>query len=291
MSTPSNLLPPLPYDTSCAVEALPGKSIYLTIGDEINRLLADIDLGRLDPSGMRSTSTLEVLALVTIFQFIESLPDHQAVEATRTRSDWKYALHLARTYPGFDHRLLCEFRRSLLRDRAAQQVFQQVLERLAENDLWHGADRQSITAAEVLAAVCRVSRLEQLLEAMLMVLEAMAAVEPELLWTIARPHWYERYSQIQTARHLPKSKEEQIALAQAIGADAEYVLAAIARASDDLMALPETRSLQQVLFQQFGPAEPLIQWHTPVCTSCFSLESQPAVQWAGALFVIRGTSP
>ncbi len=98
---------------------------------------------------------------MTIFQFAENLPDRRAAEAIRTRPDWKYALHLARTYPGLDHRLLCEFRRRLWREPAAQQVFQQVLDRLAETDLLSGADRQPITASEVLAAVCRVSRLEQ----------------------------------------------------------------------------------------------------------------------------------
>ncbi len=290
MPTP-NLFPLLPDDTSSAVEVPPGENTYPTSGDEIEQLLADIELARLDPSGMRSASTLEVLALVTIFQFAKNLPDRRAAEATRTRPDWKDALQLARTYPGLDHHLLCEFRRPLLRDVAAQQVFQQVLERLVETNLWNGTHRQSITAGEVLAAVCRVSRLEQLIEAMHMVLEAVAAVRPESLWAITLPHWYERYSQLQTTSDLPRSEEEQISLAQAIGADAMYLLEALARAGDDLMSLPETRALQQVLFQQFDPSEHQIQWHTPVCTSCFSLEDQPAIQRAGAVFVIRGTSP
>ena len=265
---PTRLFPPVPSETNRVTEAMPDESVYSAVGDEIDQLLAGIELARLDPSGTRPASSLEALSLVTIFQFAENLPDRRAAEATRTRTDWKYALRLARTYPTLDHRSLCEFRLLLWREPAAQQVFQQVLDRMAETDLWSGADRQAPTAREVLEAVCRVSRLEQLIEAMRMMLEAMAAFEPEALRTITLPHWYERYSQIQAARDLPKSKEEQTALAQAVGADIRYLLEAIARSGADLVSLPEARVLQQIWLLQFDPAEHPIQWHTPMCASC-----------------------
>lgn len=35
------------------------------------------------------------LALVTLMQFVEGLPDRQAAEAVRSRIDWKYALLLS----------------------------------------------------------------------------------------------------------------------------------------------------------------------------------------------------
>ncbi len=265
---PTRLFPPVPSDTSHGMETMPGESVYLAVGDEIEQLLTGIELARLDPSGMRPASSLEVLSLVTIFQFAENLPDRRAAEATRTRPDWKYALHLARTYPGLDHRSLCEFRRLLWHEPTARQAFQQVLDRLAETDLLSGTDRQAITASEVLEAVCRVSRLEQLIEAMRMMLEAMAAFEPEALRTMALPHWYDRYSQIQAARDLPKSKEEQTALAQAVGADILYLLEATARAGTDLVSLPEARALQQMWLLQFDQAAHQIQWQTPACASC-----------------------
>lgn len=268
MPTPVSLFPPLLNDSVRAAEAVSGKRIYLTIGDQIERLLADVELARLDPAGVQSTTTLAVLALVTVFQFAEGLSDRQAAEATRTRPDWKYALPLTRTYLGLDHRLLCEFRQMLLCDLAAQEVFQHVLDRLAGTDLLSGADRRSIAVGEVLTAVCRVSWLEQLIETMHMVLEAVAAIEPESLRTITLPHWYERYSQMPVARDLPKSKEDQISWARAIGADAAYLLEAIARTGDKLISLPETRSLQQVWACQFESAEAPPHWHTPVCAAC-----------------------
>ncbi len=264
----AHLFPPVSGNTKRVMETMPSDRIYLAAGDEMEQLLAGIELARLDPSGMGSASSLEVLALVTIFQFAENLPDRQAAEAIRTRPDWKQALRLARTYPGLDHCRLCEFRQMLWREPAAQQVFQQVLDRVAETDVLSGADRQSLTTGEVLAAVCRVSRLEQLIEAMRMMLEAIAAFEPELLRTITLPHWYGRYSQMQATRNLPKSKDEQTLLAQAIGTDATYLLEAIAGAGAGLISMPETRVLQQVWLRQFDQSEHSLQWRTPVCASC-----------------------
>jgi hypothetical protein len=43
------------------------------------------------------------LALVTVFQFLEHLTERQAADAVRSRLDWKYALSLELTDPGFDH--------------------------------------------------------------------------------------------------------------------------------------------------------------------------------------------
>jgi hypothetical protein len=268
MPIQTSLHSPVPGATLRAMADQPGESLYRAIGDELEQLLADIDLAGLDPAGKRSAATLAALALATIFQFAENLPDRRAAEATRTRPDWRYALRLARTHPGLDHRSLCEFRRQLWHEPAARQTFQQVLDRLVGADLLSGADRQPLIAGEVLATVCRVNRLGQLIEAMRMLLEAMAAVEPEALRTITLPHWYERYGRIQAERDLPKSQEEQTALAQAIGGDALYLLEVVAKASADLGSLPEARVLQQMWLLQFDQAEHQIQWHTPVCALC-----------------------
>jgi transposase len=53
------------------------------------------------------------LALVTALQFREGLSDRQAAEAVRERIDWKYALSLELTDPGFDFSLRAEFRARL----------------------------------------------------------------------------------------------------------------------------------------------------------------------------------
>ena len=48
------------------------------------------------------------LALVSVLQFAEALPDRKAADAVRGRIDWKYALGLELTDPGFDASVLSE---------------------------------------------------------------------------------------------------------------------------------------------------------------------------------------
>jgi len=48
-----------------------------------------------------------------VMQYAEGLTDRQAADAVRTRIDWKYALSLEITDPGFDFSVLSEFRSRL----------------------------------------------------------------------------------------------------------------------------------------------------------------------------------
>jgi hypothetical protein len=100
-------------------------------------------------------------------------------------------------------------------------------------------------------------------------LEAVAATEPDWLLAVALPHWYERYDQMLTGRALPISSEEQVSLAQAIGADAQYLLEAIAATGGKKLAsLPEVQALWQVWRQQFSQSLHQIEWRLPFCASC-----------------------
>src|SRR5258708_35408219 len=64
------------------------------------------------------------LALVTVIQYMEGLSDRQTAEAVRERIDWKYALSLELSDPGFDFSLLSEFRTRLLAVGAESQLLQ-----------------------------------------------------------------------------------------------------------------------------------------------------------------------
>jgi transposase len=253
MPIQSTPFPPLPRDTARAAEAAFGKgNIYLVIGDQVERLLAGGDLADLATQAEKSASTRTILALVTAFQYAENLPDRRAAEAVRTRTDWKYALHLPLDGPGFDRSELCEFRKQLLLDPVAQQGFQHMLDRLAELGLWRNKNHQRVEVVEVLTAVCLVSRLERLAEAMRITLEALATRQPEWLRTVTLPHWYERYNQVFSMSLLPHSKKEQEDLAQAIGMDARYLHEKIEGSQTALALLPEVQSLRRELQQQFN---------------------------------------
>jgi len=61
-------------------------------------------------------------------QYAEGLPDRQAADAVRSRIDWKYALNLELTDPGFDHTVLCEIRARLIAGSAEQLLLDTLLQ-------------------------------------------------------------------------------------------------------------------------------------------------------------------
>ena len=85
-------------------------NLYLTIGDQLGTLFDEVDFGCLYAADGKPALSPNLLALVTIFQFMENLPDREAADAVRSRMDWKYALHLALDDMGFDASVLSEFR-------------------------------------------------------------------------------------------------------------------------------------------------------------------------------------
>jgi hypothetical protein len=123
-----------------------------------------------------------------------------------------------------------------------------------------------LVANEVVRAVCAVSRLERLIEAMNLVLEAVAVSAPDWLRAIARPHWYERYNRLQLLHVLPRSSEQQAELARAINSDAVYLLNAI-DSQQGPAVLAEIQNLWLEWEQQFSQAEQ-VEWLGPRCATC-----------------------
>ena len=84
-------------------------------------------------------------------QFAESLSDRQAADAVRGRIDWKYALALELTDPGFDASVLSEFRTS---HRGADHLLlEPLLRRLEERDLLKARGTQRTDSTHILAAI------------------------------------------------------------------------------------------------------------------------------------------
>ena len=93
-------------------------------------------------------------------QFAENLTDRQAADAVRSRIDWKYALGLTLTDPGFDYSILSEFRQRLLTGGVEHQVFEAMLTRFKEKGLLKGRGKQRTDSTHILAAVRSLNRLE-----------------------------------------------------------------------------------------------------------------------------------
>jgi transposase len=253
----SPLFQSVPANTARAAKTVFNiENLYLAIGDQLDNLFGGLNLNDLDDYGEKPAYSLFILAMVTLFQCAEGIPDRQAADAVRTRLDWKYALHLPLDYPSIDYTALREFRRRLRLNRAGLDVFQHMLTRLVKLGLWGSEDNRRMDIIAILATVDTLSRVDETAATMSLALEALASRQPEWLRTISLPHWYERYSQLFTSQRLPGSEQELDVMVQAVRTDMFYLLKEIGRAdATDLILLPEVQALEQICQQQFQPQE------------------------------------
>jgi hypothetical protein len=161
--------------------------------------------------------------LVSVLQFVEGLSDRQAAEAVRGRIDWKYALGLDLTDPGFDFSVLSEFRSRLLQVGEGH-VLDLVLERLRQAGLVKRGGRQRTDSTHVLAAIRTMNRLELVGETVRAALAALAVAAPEWLAPFIEHEWGRRYGHRVEEYQLPKDDAERLAYAQTIGADGARLL-------------------------------------------------------------------
>jgi transposase len=204
------------------------------------------------------------LALVTVMQFAEGLSDRQAADAVRSRIDWKYALALKLTDPGFDASVLSEFRGRLLAGQAEQVLLETLLTRFREAGLLKPRGRQRTDSTHVLAAIQMLNRLECVGETMRHALNTLAIGAPDWLRECMPADWYERYGHRFEEYRLPPGRPERYALAETIGADGFHLLPLLDEDSAPrwLREVPAVEVLRRVWGQQFGvPGEP-VRWRT-----------------------------
>jgi transposase len=172
------------------------------------------------------------------------LSDRQAADAVRARIDWKYALGLEPTDPGFHFSGLAAFRARLVAGGAEHLL----LDRFKARGLVKARGKQRTDSTHVLAAVHDLHLLELVAETLRAALDDLAAVVPDWLRRIARPDWFERYGRRVEDDRLPKRREEREALALAIGADGFALLDALdaADAPPAARAVPMRATLRDV---------------------------------------------
>lgn len=256
----------LPEDTTRVAKAVFKRrgNIYLTIGDQLGPLFDAADFGCMYAADGKPALSPNLVALVTVFQFMENLPDRDAADAVRSRIDWKYALHLALDDMGFDDSVLSDFRERLAQHAMAQAMFDELLQRLRALGLVQKGGKQRTDATAVLAATRTLNRVQLVAETMRLALEALAAYRPEWLRAIALPHWYERYGLVLTDFRLPRAKAKQEALALDIGRDGLHLVDALNQpdAPSQAASLPAVRVLVQVWQQQFERHDDGPRWRT-----------------------------
>jgi transposase len=134
-----------------------------------------------------------VLLGVLVLQFLERLPDRQALEMVKYHLGWKLALNLELEQKAFHPTVLVYFRQRLIEHAQAMVAFRAVLEALQEEGLIPKKTRQRLDSTHVVGVVARLSTLECTRETLRLALEELgeklAETERPAEWSLL----WERY--------------------------------------------------------------------------------------------------
>jgi transposase len=255
MSLHPDALGEVPPDTAAAARAAFRKGcLAMRLREEFGTLYTDAQFAALYPRRGQPALAPWRLALVSVLQFCEGLTDVQAADAVRARIDWKYALGLPLTDPGFDASVLCEFRARLVAGGGEAAVLQTLLTRCRERGLLKAGGRQRTDSTHVLAAIRGLNRLECAGEAMRHALNALTATAP--VWVAPRldPAWPDRYGLAFATQRLPTTEAARRVLAAQIGRDGIALLTALDAAPGDwawLREIDAVATLRRIWWQQF----------------------------------------
>ena len=259
---------PVPEQTrQVALAAFPNGSLYLQMRDELGTFFTDNDFVKLYPKRGQPALAPWRLALVTVMQFMEDLSDRQAADAVRARIDWKYALGIELTDPGFHYSVLCEFRGRLIANDGGQMLLDKMLTHLRDRKLLKPRGRQRTDSTHVLAAIRVMNRLELVTETLRAALNKLATVRPLWLSSISPAEWYARYSLRAEQTRLPSGEKPRREFAEAVGRDGYRLLAelevqrereahtGLGAVSLDLQALAVVQTLRQVWERHFARSD------------------------------------
>lgn len=136
-------LGPIPEETvRVARAACPKGTLAMRLRDALGAVYQDEQFAALYPVEGQPASAPWRLAVVTILQYAENLSDRQAANAVPERIDWKYALGVELSDPGFDFSLLSEFRTRLVEQEAETLLLERLLQVCQERQ-WRNRRRQA----------------------------------------------------------------------------------------------------------------------------------------------------
>lgn len=251
MSLQMNWNTEIPNDTiQVGREILADDDPYRLVGDGVNDLLSLEDFADLYSELGRGAICPILLSLITVFQFLENIPDRVAARWAVTRIDWKYALHLPLTWIGFHFSDLCNFRRRLLEHSAERLIFEKVLEWVRSLGFLEKHGKQRSDSTHLLGCVERLSRLELVWETMRVTLRASEATVPEWYTEVIPVAFHEAYVKRQSDWRL--SKEEVKAEMRKVGRDGFWLLDHLNDSTpQSILDLIEVETLRTVWNQQF----------------------------------------
>jgi transposase len=222
---------------------------YRLIGEGVNDFLKLKDFAFLySPIGRGGICPI-MLSLVTVFQFLENLPDREAARAVVVRLDWKFALHLPLADPGFHYSDLSNFRGRLLEHEAERMMFEKVLDWVRALGFLKKYGKQRTDSTRILGNVERLSRLELAWESLRLALRAIHAAAEGWYQEVIPATFHQAYSERQSDWRL--SAEEAKSELYRAACDGYWLLDHLDDAPAEVSHLPEVVTFQTVWRQQF----------------------------------------
>jgi transposase len=233
-----------------------GNNPIMAIRDHLSQVFSDEDfIGLYSRLGQPGYSPWRLI-LVCIFQFMENLSDRQAAQAVCSRIDWKYALSLSLSDPGFDFSILSEFRKRLVDAEMQDFALQRVLDFCKREGYIKTNSKQRTDSTHVLARIRRLNRLTLVGETLRAALNELAELHPEWLMEIMPPEWERRYVHRIEDSRFGKTESQMTVQEMQVGQDGQLLLDALERGKQgfegvERLTLQRVGLLAQVWQEQF----------------------------------------
>jgi len=265
MSLKSQAICPVPQETArVARAAYPKGNLYMQMRDVLGSIYTDEDFTNVFPREGQPAEAPWRLALVTVMQFVENLPDRQAADAVRGRIDWKYLLGLDLTNAGFDASVLSEFRARLIENHAEELLLSKMLTLFGQKGWLKARGRQRTDSTHVLAKIRALNRVLCVWETMRAALNSLATLAPDWLRAHSQQEWVERYGPRCEDSRVPVGETERQAFAEEIGQQGRELLNALfdPAAPQWLRLVPAVEILRQVWVQNYQWSDGAIGWRS-----------------------------
>jgi len=265
MSMRSPLGYQIPDETArVAQAAFPKGNVYMEMQAELGMIYTNTQFASLFSSTGQSAEDPARLALILVMQELEGLPDRQTADAVRGRIDWKYALALELTDPGFDASVLSEFRLRLITGGIEPELLDTLLTLLQERGLLQARGKQRTDSTQILAAIRTINRLELVIETVRQALNRLAVVDSDWLWPRIQKGWLERYELRAENSRLPKDDTKRQVRAAQVGADGVALLTAVYTPGtpDQVRHEGAVEILHQVWIQQYYGPDAAPRWRS-----------------------------
>ena len=228
-------------------------NLYRVVGDQLLSLISEGEFisefaAMYSKTGRPSINPI-ILSLVTVFQFLEDIPDRVAAEYVKTRLDWKYALHIPLDDPGFHYSDLCNFRKRLAEHGKESLLFDQLLKQIESLGFLKKRKHQRTDSTHILAVVRELSRLENLSEGLRVSLRAIQNSDLAF-YQMKIPVLYREHWSISQSDYQMTDSQRAEALERA-GQDIHWLLSFLGTNRESFLRLPELEVLQTLFYQHF----------------------------------------